>query len=89
MDNKHIAKGMQCETCHTPFPPTSDPDMAVCLKCHTGSYDKLGELTAKIDPNPHKSHEGQIPCANCHTAHGPFVYGCGQCHPEYTNSRFK
>lgn len=36
-----------------------------CLQCH-GSYDQLAEKTAKLEPNPHKSHLGAVNCEDCH-----------------------
>ena len=91
MDGKHQAKGITCDACHTAMPPKGAPEMSVCLKCHFGSMTALAEKTNKVDPNPHKFHEDVSSCADCHTGHGPFVYGCGKagCHTEYSNTRFK
>ncbi|MBI4786013.1 MAG: cytochrome c3 family protein [Chloroflexi bacterium] len=89
LDGKHAAKGMGCDTCHKTMPPTAVPEVQTCLTCHSGSYTALAEKTQKVNPNPHKSHEGQTPCADCHRGHEPFVYKCGTpCHTEYTNTRF-
>lgn len=91
LDGKHVAKGLQCTSCHTTMPPKGAPAMTVCLNCHLGSMTALAEKTNKVDPNPHKFHEEVESCADCHTGHGPFVYGCGKagCHIEYSNNRFK
>jgi uncharacterized protein with PIN domain len=91
MDGKHQAKNVPCDACHTAMPPKGAPEMAVCLKCHLGTMTALAEKTNKVDPNPHKFHEDVASCADCHTGHGPFVYGCGKagCHTEYSNNRFK
>ena len=91
MDGKHLAKGLQCQACHTPFPPKGAPEVKVCLSCHKGSYTAMAEVTAKVNPNPHTSHEGEIPCTDCHKGHEPFVYGCGRagCHTDYSSTRFK
>ena len=91
MDGKHQAKNVPCDACHAAMPPKGAPEMAVCLKCHLGSMTALAEKTEKITPNPHKFHEDVSSCAECHTGHGPFVYGCGKdgCHTDYSNTRFK
>lgn len=91
MDGKHVAKGLQCAACHTTMPPKGAPETKVCLSCHKGSYTAMAEVTAKVNPNPHTSHEGEIPCTACHKSHEPFVYGCGKagCHTEYSSNRFK
>ena len=89
LDGKHAVKGMACETCHVTMPPKGVPANQTCLTCHSGSYTALAEKTQKVSPNPHKSHEGETACAECHRAHEPFVYKCGTpCHSEYTNNRF-
>lgn len=36
-----------------------------CLACH-GSYESLGEKTQQIEPNPHRSHLGEVDCVECH-----------------------
>lgn len=91
LDGKHQAKGLACDACHTAMPPKGAPEMSVCLKCHLGTMTALAEKTDKVQPNPHKSHMEVESCAECHTGHGAFVYGCGQagCHTEYSNNRFK
>ncbi|MBI5650328.1 MAG: cytochrome c3 family protein [Chloroflexi bacterium] len=91
MDGKHLAKNVQCPACHAALPPTAAPETKTCLSCHKGSYTAMAEVTAKVNPNPHTSHEGEIPCVDCHKGHQPFVYGCGKagCHTEYSNTRFK
>ncbi len=51
-----------------------------CLQCH-GPYDKLAQTTAKLEPNPHFSHLGQVNCEDCHKADAakPQLM-CNQCH---------
>lgn len=51
-----------------------------CLQCH-GPYDKLAKATAKLEPNPHFSHLGQVNCEDCHMANAakPQLM-CNQCH---------
>ena len=91
MDGKHVTKGVSCIACHTAMPPKGAPETKTCLSCHKGSYTAMAEVTAKINPNPHTSHEGEIACVECHKGHESFVYGCGKagCHTEYSNNRFK
>lgn len=91
MDGKHVTKGLPCTACHTAMPPKGAPETKVCLSCHKNSYTAMAEVTVKVNPNPHTSHEGEVPCADCHKGHEPFVYGCGKagCHTEYSNNRFK
>jgi fumarate reductase flavoprotein subunit len=51
-----------------------------CMKCH-GDYAALGEKTAKLDPNPHKSHLGAVNCEDCHKVNAakPELM-CNECH---------
>lgn len=51
-----------------------------CMQCH-GDYEKLGQQTADLSPNPHKSHLGQVNCEDCHKADkAKPVLMCNQCH---------
>ncbi len=51
-----------------------------CMKCH-GDYEKLGEQTSDLVPNPHKSHMGQVNCEDCHKPNlAKPVLMCNQCH---------
>lgn len=51
-----------------------------CMQCH-GDYDKLGQQTANLVPNPHKSHLGQVNCEDCHKANqSKPVLMCNECH---------
>ena len=85
--DKHLAAGVTCETCHaagvnssSPQPPTT----TTCLGCHGGTYAALATQTAKDDPNPHGSHQGDVPCAMCHHVHMASESMCDQCHTEFT-----
>jgi hypothetical protein len=89
LDAKHAAKGVQCVACHGTMPPKGAPEMSVCLGCHGGSYTALGDLTVKVNPNPHRSHNGELACTKCHHGHAPFEYYCGTCHDEFRNTRFQ
>ncbi|WP_287195228.1 cytochrome c3 family protein [Syntrophothermus sp.] len=51
-----------------------------CLKCH-GSYEKIAERTAKLEPNPHENpHYGNLECNACHKMHRESKVYCAQCH---------
>jgi hypothetical protein len=47
----------------------------VCLRCHT-DYALMAERTAKVVPNPHKSHLGAVDCRVCHKMHKESVHYC-------------
>ncbi|MGN1209377.1 MAG: cytochrome c3 family protein [Duodenibacillus sp.] len=51
-----------------------------CMKCH-GTYDALAKKTAKLEPNPHFNHMGQVNCEDCHKANKakPELM-CDSCH---------
>jgi hypothetical protein len=78
--DKHLAGGLQCSSCHTEDPPAKQPDWIKCLDCHGGSYTKLAEMTAKVYPNPHASHQGALPCTWCHHNHKRSETYCERCH---------
>ena len=86
--DKHVAAKLNCGACHSENPPNKAPEMATCLGCHGGTYDKLGAATAQKlgiapgsnQPNPHASHQGPVPCANCHHVHAASVMFCNGCH---------
>jgi hypothetical protein len=80
--DKHIAAGLTCNSCHTttPFRTVS---VAACLSCHGGAYDKLAAASASKNPNPHQSHQGEVPCASCHHVHVASENFCSQCHTEF------
>ncbi len=87
LDRVHMEKGLNCQSCHIPFPPQGKPSMETCLSCHGGSYEELAKTTANLlEKNPHQSHLGTEPCTSCHGAHQPFVYLCGTCHTDWTYS---
>ncbi len=79
----HADKNLNCASCHKESPPKDKVSTDVCVKCH-GDYEKLAAKTAKIEPNPHKSHLGNIDCENCHHAHKPQENFCTQCHAGFT-----
>jgi nitrate/TMAO reductase-like tetraheme cytochrome c subunit len=59
------------------LPVTYGDDM--CLQCHI-SYDYIAEKTDYLSKNPHKSHNGDLPCKTCHVSHGEQIDYCSQCH---------
>ena len=77
--DKHVAAGLACNKCHTESTAKA-PEMATCLSCHGGTYAKLAAMTDKDQPNPHASHRGEVPCAECHHVHMASVTLCNQCH---------
>lgn len=77
--DKHIGAGLNCASCHHDAPPPKAPAMAACVGCH-GSYQQIAAKTAALQPNPHASHVGEIPCASCHHVHKASEVFCDQCH---------
>lgn len=77
--DKHLAAGLNCASCHKESPPAKAPEMSMCESCH-GSYDQIAAKTASDDPNPHQSHQGQVPCETCHHVHQASESFCDQCH---------
>jgi hypothetical protein len=77
--DRHGAKGIQCNGCHRESPPKTAAPSAVCLQCHGGTYKKTAEWKKAI-PNPHLSHQGDLPCESCHHSHKKSENQCGSCH---------
>lgn len=71
-----------CMQCHTATPPTEENvSFDKCFVCHGGSYEGLAKTTAKLDPNPHYTHLGDITCNECHRFGGrESVNMCANCH---------
>ncbi|MGA3399348.1 MAG: cytochrome c3 family protein [Acetobacteraceae bacterium] len=80
--DKHIAAGLTCSTCHTTT-PDQPVSTATCLRCHGGTYSKLAAMSAADNPNPHQSHQGEVPCGTCHHVHAASENFCSQCHSEF------
>ena len=59
------------------LPVTYNNDM--CLKCHI-SYDNVAKKTDFLARNPHKNHNGELPCKTCHISHGKQINYCSRCH---------
>jgi len=76
----HSLAGLTCGSCHQEgAPQKKDLSKGKCLSCH-GSYEQLGLQTAAVDPNPHKTHLGEIDCLYCHHQHRSSANYCAQCH---------
>ncbi|MFG5381754.1 cytochrome c3 family protein [Yoonia sp. R2-816] len=75
----HAYAGLSCMACHVENPPAQPVATETCTVCH-GLGQSLAETTAEIEPNPHASHKGDLPCASCHRMHGASVDACAGCH---------
>lgn len=80
--DRHLEAGLTCAACHktTPFRPTSTD---TCLSCHGGTYAKLATMSASNEPNPHQSHQGEVPCSACHRIHTVSENFCSECHSQF------
>jgi fumarate reductase flavoprotein subunit len=77
--DRHRGAGIECTSCHTEKPPAQAVESATCIACH-GAYAALAAKTEKTHPNPHASHQGELPCESCHHVHARSVDYCSQCH---------
>ena len=75
----HAETGFACNACHMETPPSQAVTTEICTVCHSLG-PVLAETTAEIEPNPHASHKGDLPCAACHRAHSASVDACASCH---------
>lgn len=75
---KHMQKGVTCEMCHNSAQPVTKAKAKSCAKCH--KYEDLAQKSAKLNPNPHDSHAGQLRCTLCHREHEQSVVYCKECH---------
>ena len=78
--DKHTAAKVDCHACHVEEPASKPPEMAMCLSCHGGTYSRLAATTQLVQPNPHASHQGPIPCSVCHHVHSPSRMFRNNCH---------
>lgn len=76
--DRHSAAGLDCKSCHGDAAFTEPVAEAACVQCH-GTYSDLAARTP-WEPNPHRSHMGELACSTCHTIHKPSVSFCDQCH---------
>ena len=87
----HNQKGISCQMCHT-TDKVSDSETEInkqCVMCH--EPNALVKKTEKPhQPNPHKSHLGDIQCTACHSGHTPSVAYCTNCHdfPSMKDMKF-
>lgn len=79
--DQHANAGVKCEACHGAKKPAEGAavPLAARTKCH-GSYEALAEKTRKLDPNPHRTHQGDVRCSDCHRGHQKSVLMCNDCH---------
>ncbi len=82
--DRHAARGVSCQACHTQMPPKA-PGNDACAACH-GGYAQLAKRTDKKDINPHDSHVEDPSCNQCHSGHKKPRLLCDQCH-EFTDIR--
>ncbi|WP_176603740.1 cytochrome c3 family protein [Desulfosarcina ovata] len=86
MDNIHAVADITCCNCHQAAPWEDYYVMnSTCENCHdlaklqSAHEDANGEH----QPNPHKSHLGNVDCIICHVSHGPSKVYCKQCHVNF------
>lgn len=80
--DQHAAMGLNCASCH-PTMQVSDGEAEINAKCNSchGGLEALAAKTEKEgQPNPHKSHLGDIQCTACHSGHQQSVSYCTNCH---------
>lgn len=79
VEGPHAELNMACADCHGTDTPDKRAPASACTGCH-GEYADIAKLTEKVEPNPHKSHQGEIRCTICHKVHMPSVVYCAECH---------
>ena len=79
--NRHAQMGVKCEQCHKAKMPKAGAKVKNerCLACHQ-SYEALAERTKALNPNPHKTHLGNVRCTDCHAGHQQGKLMCNDCH---------
>jgi Cytochrome c3 len=84
LSDRHVAKGMECTSCHGDTTPQKPVETPKCLECHT-SFDEISKKTVDMSPNPHANHlidSQDIDCSSCHHAHKANELYCTQCHAD-------
>lgn len=79
--DRHAKLGVKCEQCHSVQMPAAGAKVKnqSCLTCHQ-SYDALAKKTEKLNPNPHRTHLGNVRCSDCHSGHVQARLMCNDCH---------
>lgn len=79
--DRHAQKGVACSACHGQANPKTNAVVRneTCFACHQ-NYDILAKRTAKIEPNPHFTHLGNVRCSDCHKGHRQSTLMCNDCH---------
>lgn len=62
---KHTTRGVKCAACHESTEPTAPSKGEKCVTCHSNYVKEK----PKDEPNPHKSHVGELSCGKCHKEH--------------------
>lgn len=79
--DRHVARGIQCASCHGKNNEVAYPSIEQCTTCH--NPEQVAERTKGVKPqNPHVSpHYGKtLDCALCHLQHAKPENYCDQCH---------
>ena len=84
LSDRHVAKGMECKSCHGDAEPQKPVETAKCLECHK-SFEEVSKKTEDMSPNPHSNHivdSQDLDCSACHHAHKANELYCTQCHAD-------
>ena len=79
--DRHVARGVKCESCHGPDKKIEYPEKEQCIQCHDPK--KIAEQTKNVKPaNPHDSphYHQDLECTLCHVQHAKPENYCNQCH---------
>lgn len=75
---RHHNRNVSCIDCHGIGSQKEYGVSNHCLSCHP--LEKLVLRTEELEANPHRSHQGSLPCNECHKGHKPSVLYCERCH---------
>lgn len=78
---RHIAKGLTCESCHGKNMSVASPTIEQCKTCHQPSVVEA-KTQKQGKQNPHRSpHYGnEMDCVMCHVQHSKPEDACAACH---------
>ena len=79
--DRHVARGVKCESCHGTDKKIEYPEKEQCVQCHDAK--KVSQATAGVKPaNPHDSphYHQDLECTLCHVQHAKPENYCNQCH---------